>query len=91
MTVADILEMIRNSFFAVTENLSSDDSRSITAQFASAIAENINMADSSTQISTFNQSIIENMILLDFAIARGWIKINDTQNPNWVQIDNTQA
>jgi hypothetical protein len=83
--------MVRNSFFAVTENIDAASSELITAQFASAIAENIRMADSSTQISTFNQSIVENMILLDIAIARGWVTIVDTQDPGWTLINNTQS
>lgn len=90
MTAADVLAMVRGSFFTVTENANIAELRTITAQFAAAVAENINMADSSTQVSTFKQAITENMYLLADPIARGWIKINDNQTPNWVIINNQQ-
>jgi hypothetical protein len=64
----------------LSENTNANDERSILFNALVVIAENTNPADSNAQQSEFLQAIVENIILNDPPIiARGWIKINNTQ------------
>ena len=90
-TINDVIAIAGSFATAVTENFTSNDIRTISAGFVQAVAENTTIADINTTQSTFLDAIVENIYMLDSSIARGWIKINDTQNPNWTSINNFQG
>ena len=60
-------------------------------QFIFSITENFSPADAPSVIATFRSAISENTTLSDGTTTiSDWIKIIDSQTPNWVVINNSQ-
>ena len=61
----------------------------LRAIFAS-LPESITISEAESAIGLFYGLLAESSTIIDYQFGRGWIKINDNQNPNWVQIDDSQ-
>jgi hypothetical protein len=90
LNVGDSESTIKAITSAITEAITSSDSSTNQAIFAGATTEAANLADLLVSQANLNSQIIENLVLLEKAIAFGWFTINNSQNPNWVAIDDTQ-
>jgi hypothetical protein len=76
---------------SVVENAVYAEAQATQVNFNSVVIENTTLLDfPGNQNGIFNSSILENIIILDGQVPRGWFKINDTQNPNWTPINNSQ-
>jgi len=83
-TVASV--QIGGYSFVITENISPADNKTVVAAFVSTANENVNTADTPTALASFVSSKIETITLNSTPIATGWVKINDSQIPNWTII-----
>jgi hypothetical protein len=94
-TEAIVVDDANTNIFAyvasAVEDIQLDDSSFVLVDFVGSLTENINIADPTLQQTQFSGSVTEAIVVLDVAIQRGWIKINDSQNANWTDIDNTQG
>ena len=71
-----------------TETVS--DTQTTSVVFAGSIDEPQILVDAEVVLAEFVRLQNESFVLSDYQFLRGWIKINDNQNPNWVQINNNQ-
>lgn len=82
-TIAEVETNIVGFLESIVEPITLDNSQSITAQFLEIIAQAVTIADSSTQQRNSLDGIIEAFTILDSQFVAGWIKINDSETPNW--------
>jgi hypothetical protein len=75
---------------SVTETYLIQDTPTATANFVSSVAEIGTYTDTLSATVTYNVFINDALVLADTIYVTGWIKINDSQNPNWVVVNNTQ-
>jgi hypothetical protein len=76
---------------SVVEDAVYAEAQATQVNFNGVVIENTTLLDfPGNQNGIFNSSILENIIILDGQVPRGWFKINDTQNPNWTPINNSQ-
>ena len=61
----------------------------LRAIFAS-LPESITITEAESAIGLFYGLLAESSTIVDYQFGRGWIKINDTQNPNWAPVDDSQ-
>jgi hypothetical protein len=54
------------------------------------LPESITITEDESALGVFYGLLAELSVITDYQFGRGWIKINDNQNPDWVQIDNSQ-
>jgi hypothetical protein len=91
-TLADIQARNTTLFSSVVENAVYASTQAAQANFNSIALENCSVLDIvGTNANIFNSSILENIVVVDGQIHRGWFKINDTQTPNWTQVNNYQG
>jgi hypothetical protein len=91
ITFADAQEGIRGQFGTTTESITLSDTQVSQVDFNSTNAESLTLTDAqSTQVS-FALTNAEAITFTDAQIQRGWIRINDTQTPGWVNINNYQG
>ena len=88
ITAADSSVVVKVFNSAITEALTSADAQTAVTIFTSSITENLNPADSIAVIASFSSQIAENLVLLDTAVQRGWIAIDDSQTGTWVPVYN---
>jgi hypothetical protein len=67
------------------------DSTSAQYAFGPTVAESLSAIDTIPANAIYNVVRVESLTLTDAPIGRGWFRIVDDQNPNWVQINNDQA
>ena len=58
--------------------------------FYAILGEASTIAEAESAIGLFYGLLAESSTIIDYQFGRGWIKVNDDQNPNWVQIDDSQ-
>ena len=91
-TLADIQARNTTLFSSVVENAVYASTQAAQANFNGIALENCSVLDIvGTNANIFNSSILENIVVVDGQIHRGWFKINDTQTPNWTQVNNYQG
>lgn len=73
------------------ESLTLTDEQSVQMDWSVSTTEFYGSTDSVPVTVIFVPSISEAITLIDELIQRGWIKINDNQNPNWGAISNNQT
>jgi len=89
-TLADSENRLATFTRSITETLTSAEAEDRTAILFSSITEVSTEADLTSVQVNFNAAEVEGMAVLDSQIGRGWFKIIDDQNPNWVVINDTQ-
>jgi len=77
--------------FIIIENSSIADVQTVKALFVSTIAENINPQGLATVIASFVGAQYEAMSIGDIPNVSGWVKINNSQNPAFVVINDAQS
>ena len=63
---------------------------SVLRSIFASLPESITITEAESAIGLFYGLLAESSTIIDYQFGRGWIKVNDDQNPNWVQIDDNQ-
>ena len=66
------------------------EAESALATLFADLPESITITEAESAIGLFYGLLAESSTIIDYQFGRGWIKVNDDQNPNWVQIDDSQ-
>ena len=83
--------MIGSAYFdTVNENFDIVASYVVSQGTALTITENLTSANTQTIVAHFNVSRSEAQSVMEHLETFGWIKIIDTQTPNWVPVDDEQ-
>jgi hypothetical protein len=90
-TFTDTQDVIFGQFGSVSESTTLTDTQSTVVSFVPQIAELLTLTDSESAIAVYVPTVTETITLVDAQIQRGWIKIDNSQNPNWVDINNYQG
>ncbi len=90
MTVSE--SMTGGFFYGVTTADTATVTDATTAQYAfrPTVAETLTAVDTVPATAIYNVARIETVTLTDSQIGRGWFRVVDDQNPNWVVINNSQ-
>ena len=90
MTVSE--DMTGGFFYGVDTTDTATFTEVTTAQydFGPTVAETITAVDTVPATAIYRPLVPETMTLTDSQIGRGWFRIVDDQNPNWVQINDDQ-
>lgn len=91
ITFEDTQDVIRNQFGSVSESTTLNDTQSAAVAFVPQIAELLTLTDSESAIAVYVPTVTDTITLVDILVQRGWIKIDSSQNPNWVDINNYQG
>jgi hypothetical protein len=91
ITLTDIQDATRTQFGSISESISFTDTQSAIFDFAPQIAESLTLTDSESAIAVYVPTVADTITLVDAPVQRGWIKIVNSQNPNWVDINNYQG
>ena len=79
--------------FPVSETASTQtitDAQSVLRAIFANLPESTTITEAESAIGLFYGLLAESSTIIDYQFGRGWIKVNDDQNPNWVQIDDSQ-
>jgi hypothetical protein len=90
MTVAE--DMTGGFFYGVDTADTTTFTEETTAQtaFGPTVAETIVFSDVFPSTAVYRPTVAEAIVWIDSQIGRGWFRIVDDQNSNWVQINNDQ-
>jgi hypothetical protein len=91
VTLADSQAGIRGQFGSVADATTLTNTQAAQAVFRPTRAESVTLTDTRTVISQLVGNNAETIVLTDTQIQRGWIKINNSQTPNWTSIDDSQG
>jgi len=83
LTSADAEVIGSAYFFTQTEALSSGDSYVATASFPLNITEGTTVAELEAIAAQFAQTVVEGLISAESYTTGGWLRINDSQTPQW--------
>jgi hypothetical protein len=90
-TLTDEQDATRSQFGAVSESATLTDTQSTVVDFAPQIAELLTLTDSESATAVYAPAVTDTITLVDVPVQRGWIKIANSQNPNWSDINNYQG
>jgi hypothetical protein len=88
--MADAYATFSAFLFSRSEGFTAADVDTIIQIFVDSIVENVTMNNSQTVQAAFASSISENVTMADNTVTSSWIKIIDTQSPDWTIINNAQ-
>ena len=81
----------RGQFDSVSDSITLTNTQSAIAAFAPQVAELLTLTELISVQSNWVGYTAETITLVDAQIQRGWVKINNSQNPNWVDVNNYQG
>lgn len=91
ITLADSQAGIRGQFGTTTESITLTNTQDVLVAFAPQIAELLALTELISVQSNLVGYTAETIVFTDTQIQRGWIKINNSQTPNWTSIDDSQG
>jgi hypothetical protein len=91
ITFTDSTQGIRGQFGSVADATTLTNTQAAQAGFRPTQAESVTLTDTRTATAIFVGNDAETIVFTDARIQRGWIKINNSQTPNWTPIDDSQG
>lgn len=91
ITLTDTRTGIRGQFGSVADSITLTNTQAAIAAFAPQIAELLTLTELISIQSNLVGYIAETIVFSDAPIQRGWVKIINSQNPNWTDINNYQG